>query len=376
MLFSAVASENQDLELYLSSLGAMNTMFAAIFSKLGVLIKTTVSATVLEEALNGTVTIQPIALGQPIVKKVEKQCAHFYSVTITEKEAQAGLVCRVQSSDKSKFKLLYFDQQENGGLNLALQEDSAKTGKVSSAGMYFLGFPVYRLDKPSNSVLAQFTEMTSRYAQEMREIDDLLKERNEIHASYTTAPPMKRTSSGSSGRKSRRSRKVASRRLRGHSNESWRYKNSCFRWLLVVGVHDCFYLGVMSCQLLVLLIGLEVLKKPPYQNWMNKWNLGTVGRDRLCVFSFSNTDSKEIEIMGNENTTKCLGNGKEDQVPPRIGGEAFDLPTRACIPEEPLYSHAWVMKMVSGNDYTEARTMGSLDQCKFEMCSDCWHTAL
>ncbi|GJV06900.1 chaperone protein DnaJ 16 [Tanacetum coccineum] len=150
--FEAVASENQDLELDLSSLGAMNTMFAAIFSKLGVPIKTTVSATVLEEALNGTVTIQPITLGQPIVKKVEKQCAHFYSVTITEKEAQAGLVCRVQSSDKSKFKLLYFDQEENGGLNLALQEDSAKTGKVTSAGMYFLGFPVYRLDKPSNSM--------------------------------------------------------------------------------------------------------------------------------------------------------------------------------------------------------------------------------
>lgn len=41
----------------------------------------------------------------PISKQVEKQCAHFYSVTITEKEAQAGLVCRVQSADKSKFKV-------------------------------------------------------------------------------------------------------------------------------------------------------------------------------------------------------------------------------------------------------------------------------
>ncbi|GJZ34864.1 chaperone protein DnaJ 16 [Tanacetum coccineum] len=75
----AVASENQDLELDLSSLSAMNTI------KLGVPIKTTVSATVLEEAFNGTVTIQPITLGQPIV---EKQFARFYSVIITEKEAQ------------------------------------------------------------------------------------------------------------------------------------------------------------------------------------------------------------------------------------------------------------------------------------------------
>ncbi|KAI3720282.1 hypothetical protein L6452_21195 [Arctium lappa] len=304
--FEAVESEGQDLELDLSSLGAMNTMFAAIFSKLGVPIKTTVSATVLEEALNGKVTIHPIALGQPVVRKVEKQCAHFYSVTITEKEAQAGLVCRVQSADKSKFKLLYFDHEENGGLNLALQEDSAKTGKVTSAGMYFLGFPVYRLDRPSNSmaaakdpdaaffkkldgfqpceineikagmhifavygdnffksvsytievictasfveekeslraveaqilskrlelskfeseykqVLAQFTEMTSRYAHEMQAIDELLKERNEIHASYTTTSPTTKRSSSSSS--SRRSKNRKESKEEGHQKASSR----------------------------------------------------------------------------------------------------------------------------------------------------------
>ncbi|XP_011034192.1 PREDICTED: chaperone protein dnaJ 16 isoform X3 [Populus euphratica] len=278
--FEAVELESQELELDLSSLGAVNTMFAALFSKLGVPIKTTVSAAVLEEALNGVVDIHPLPLGLPICRKVEKQCAHFYSVTITEEEARDGFVCRVQSSDKSKFKLLYFDQEESGGLSLALQEDSAKTGKVASAGMYFLCFPVYRLDHTVNSiaaakdadaaffkkldgfqpyeitelkagthvfavygdnffksasysiealcaapfmeekanlraveadilakraeiskfeteyreVLAQFTEMTSRYAQEMQAIDELLRQRNEIHASYTTAPPMKRSS--------------------------------------------------------------------------------------------------------------------------------------------------------------------------------------
>lgn len=58
------------MELDLSSLGAVNTMFAALFSKLGVPIKTTVSATVLEEALNGMVTIRPLPLGQPISRKV------------------------------------------------------------------------------------------------------------------------------------------------------------------------------------------------------------------------------------------------------------------------------------------------------------------
>ncbi|MQL97498.1 hypothetical protein Taro_030191 [Colocasia esculenta] len=307
--FEAIETDNQELELDLSSLGAVNTLFAALFSKLGVPIKTTVSATVLEEALNGSVTIHQLQLGQALFRKVEKQSAHFYSVEITEQEAEAGLVCRVYSTNKSKFKvgitsdsyfsscilhvhsmevkpcykLLYFEQEENGGLSLALQEDSAKTGKVTSAGMYFLRFPVYRLNQSISAmaaskdpdaaffkkldgfqpceitelkagthifavygdnffksvnytieivcaapfceekeklqnveakilskrvelskfeteyreVLAEFTEMTSRYAKEMQAIDVLLKERDAIHASYTTVQPLKRSSSNS-----------------------------------------------------------------------------------------------------------------------------------------------------------------------------------
>nr|CAB3470150.1 unnamed protein product [Digitaria exilis] len=97
--FEAIESDSQELELDLSSLNTVNTVFAALFSKLGVPIKTTVSATVLEEALNGSVM------------------------------------------------LLYFELEENGGLSLALQ------------------------------------------------IDQLLKERNEIHASYTNNAPLKRSSS-------------------------------------------------------------------------------------------------------------------------------------------------------------------------------------
>ncbi|KAL8546880.1 hypothetical protein ACS0TY_006554 [Phlomoides rotata] len=132
--FSAVESERQELEveLDLSSLGTVNTMFAAIFSKLGVPIKSTISATVLEEALNGA---------------VEKQCAHFYSIAITEK----GSACRIFFAEfihqTSKFK-----------------------------------------------VLAQLTEMTSRYAQEMQA-------RNEIHASYATVPQIRRSSSSRSKNK-------------------------------------------------------------------------------------------------------------------------------------------------------------------------------
>ncbi|XP_066376934.1 chaperone protein dnaJ 16-like [Miscanthus floridulus] len=307
--FDAIESDSQELELDLSSLNTVNTVFAALFSKLGVPIKTTVSATVLEEALNGSVMVSQLQLGNSVQRKVEKQLAHFYSVDITEKQAKMGLVCRVHSNDKSKFKLLYFELEENGGLSLALQEDSVKVGKVTAAGMYFLGFPVYRFEqnnlaaaakdsdgaffkrldsfqpcdihelKPGThffavygdnffksasytikvvcgesfpaekemlrnveakiltkraelskfeseyrEVLAKFTEMTSKYTQEMQAIDDLLKERNEIHASYTNNPSLKRSSSRNKGKSPS---KVAKTDTEKHPQKEKKVKDHC-----------------------------------------------------------------------------------------------------------------------------------------------------
>lgn len=150
--FEALDADSMDMEIDLSNLGTVNTMFAALFSKLGVPIKTTISANVLEEALNGTVTVRPLPMGTSVSGKVEKQCAHFFGVTINEQQAESGIVVRVTSTAQSKFKLLYFEQDANGGYGLALQEDSEKTGKVTSAGMYFLHFQVYRMDSTVNAL--------------------------------------------------------------------------------------------------------------------------------------------------------------------------------------------------------------------------------
>ncbi|CAI9263138.1 unnamed protein product [Lactuca saligna] len=161
--FEAIDAEGMDMEIDLSNLGTVNTMFAALFSKLGVPIKTTISANVLEEALNGTVTVRPLPIGTSVSGKVEKQCAHFFGVTISEEQAQSGIVVRVSSAAQSKFKNVnlhvksnipatYFEQDNGGGYSLALQEDSDKTGKVTSAGMYFLHFQVYRMDSTVNAL--------------------------------------------------------------------------------------------------------------------------------------------------------------------------------------------------------------------------------
>ncbi|KAG8382874.1 hypothetical protein BUALT_Bualt05G0124700 [Buddleja alternifolia] len=310
--FEALDAEGMDMEIDLSNLGTVNTVFAALFSKLGVPIKTTISANVLEEALNGTVTVRPLPIGTSVSGKVEKQCAHFFGVTISDEQAETGIVVRVTSAAQSKFKLLYFEHDANGGYGLALQvafvkrfkvinngkcsvghksskqrimishfallfypknvqEDSEKTGKATSAGMYFLHFQVYRMDSTVNALamakdpeaaffkrleglqpcevmelkagthifavygdnffkpatytiealcaksyedtthklkdieaqilrkrnelrqfeteyrkaLARFQEVTKRYIEEKQSVDELLKERDSIHSSFT-----------------------------------------------------------------------------------------------------------------------------------------------------------------------------------------------
>ncbi|XP_024023241.1 chaperone protein dnaJ 15 [Morus notabilis] len=281
--FEALDAEGMDMEIDLSNLGTVNTMFAALFSKLGVPIKTTISANVLEEALNGTVTVRPLPIGASVSGKVEKQCAHFFGVTINEQQAEAGIVVRVTSTAQSKFKLLYFEHDVNGGYGLALQEDSEKTGKVTSAGMYFLHFQVYRMDSTVNALamakdpeaaffkrleglqpcevlelkagthifavygdnffktasytiealctksyedttqklrdieaqilrkrnelrqfeteyrkaLARFQEVTNRYSQEKQSVDELLKQRDNIHSTFSVTRTVNNSGAGS-----------------------------------------------------------------------------------------------------------------------------------------------------------------------------------
>ncbi|KAK1390013.1 chaperone protein dnaJ 15 [Heracleum sosnowskyi] len=282
--FEAIDAEGMDMEIDLSNLGTVNTMVAALFSKLGVPIKTTISANVLEEAYNGTVTIRPLPLGSTVSGKVDKQCVHFFGVTINEEQAEAGIVVRVTSAAQSKFKLLYFEQDATGGYGLALQEDSEKAGKVTSVGMYFLHFQVYKMDSTVNALaiakdpeavffkrleglqpcevlelkagthvfavygdnffktasykiealctksyqdttdklknieaqilrkrtelrqfeteyrkaVAHFQEVTNRYSQEKQTVDELLKQRDSIHSSFTVSRPIIQTNGDTS----------------------------------------------------------------------------------------------------------------------------------------------------------------------------------
>ena len=51
-------------------LSILQYFISFVYSKLGVPIKTTISANVLEEALNGTVTVRPLPIGTSVSGKV------------------------------------------------------------------------------------------------------------------------------------------------------------------------------------------------------------------------------------------------------------------------------------------------------------------
>jgi hypothetical protein len=55
-------------------------MITCLRSKLGVPIKTTVSATVLEEALNAQVEVSQLELGKAVCRKVHNFVLHYFSL--------------------------------------------------------------------------------------------------------------------------------------------------------------------------------------------------------------------------------------------------------------------------------------------------------
>ncbi|RYR37133.1 hypothetical protein Ahy_A09g042065 isoform C [Arachis hypogaea] len=155
--FEALDADSMDMEIDLSNLGTVNTMFAALFSYSQTTSYWNISERKGFYFLYDEWSFILVALVLYLFHlcrklQVEKQCAHFFGVTINEEQAESGIVIRVTSTAQSKFKLLYFEQDANGGYGLALQEDSEKTGKVTSAGMYFLHFQVYRMDSTMNAL--------------------------------------------------------------------------------------------------------------------------------------------------------------------------------------------------------------------------------
>lgn len=69
--FGGLEPNELDAEIDVSSLGIFGTMAAAMFSKLGVPIKTSIAATVLEDAYESKFTAEKLGFGQSLSSKVQ-----------------------------------------------------------------------------------------------------------------------------------------------------------------------------------------------------------------------------------------------------------------------------------------------------------------
>ncbi|KAK3271131.1 hypothetical protein CYMTET_20493 [Cymbomonas tetramitiformis] len=150
--FEGLDKSDFDVEIDVSQWGTMNTMVAAMFSKLGVPIRTAIAAPAMEQAMSGKVQIKDLLFGQPIIDKVDKHAINYYQVQITEKQAKDGIVIHAISHQVSKFKLLHFERHDDGALSLLDQEDSVPGGKVTTAGFYLLNYDTHRMEPPPSVI--------------------------------------------------------------------------------------------------------------------------------------------------------------------------------------------------------------------------------
>lgn len=140
-----------DTELDLSSLGTMSSVFLAMFSRMGLRVKTMVAPQVLDGAESGQASLRPLEFGVPIADRVGKHNALFYELQVSQDDIDSGFCVRV-TSPNSRFKLLTFKKRQGAALELWLQDDSVKEGKSYVAGIYFFTFTTYRLGPPPSAV--------------------------------------------------------------------------------------------------------------------------------------------------------------------------------------------------------------------------------
>ncbi|KAK9812032.1 hypothetical protein WJX73_010432 [Symbiochloris irregularis] len=170
-----------DFEIDLSNSGLVNTAFAAMFSKLGVPIKTAVAPQALEAVYAGSFAAQPVTFGIPIHDKVDKAACNYYTLEVSREQVSAGFVIGVHSKVGSRFKLLLFERMAGAAAaalgpdqwELVLQEDSTKQkNSVQVAGAFCLSCTTHSMgprlttletaDNPENQLFRRLDSMTQR----------------------------------------------------------------------------------------------------------------------------------------------------------------------------------------------------------------------
>ncbi|CAM9165558.1 unnamed protein product [Ectocarpus sp. 6 AP-2014] len=141
----------------MEGIGSMGRVVGALIGKLGVPIQTSIAQSSLSEAyelcqnsgLNErNPRLLPMECGVEYKGTVEKQQSVFFMIHVTKDMARDGLVLRCTSTNKSRFKLVLFD---NAG-KARYQEESSSTSNNEGFTMCSLFFAPYEVSNVADTI--------------------------------------------------------------------------------------------------------------------------------------------------------------------------------------------------------------------------------
>ena len=141
--------------LNVEELGTMGRIFGALISKAGIPLPTEITQKVLTAAQHlakGSTSVpgfeippvQSLEWGQTVSGSVERQCAQFFKLTVTELDLKQGVIINCFSNGGDKFKVVFFDT--DGAVKL-LEESQIKRKKTTEANLIFVPFDRYNMSE-------------------------------------------------------------------------------------------------------------------------------------------------------------------------------------------------------------------------------------
>jgi hypothetical protein len=135
-------------------LGTVGRLFGALVSKAGIPVPTEITQKVLTAAMHigSGVThvpgfdlpkVETLLWGQTVSGTVDRQCAHFFRITITEADLKNGVIISCTSTGSDKFKIVFFDMKGD----VTMVEESQQRKRKSEANLYVVPFARYNLSE-------------------------------------------------------------------------------------------------------------------------------------------------------------------------------------------------------------------------------------
>jgi len=136
-------------------LGTVGRLFGALVSKAGIPVPTEITQKVLTAAMHigsgatGNVQgfdvpkVETLLWGQTVSGTVDRQCAHFFRITITEQDLKNGIIISCSSTGNDKFKVVFFDNQGH----VTMVEESQQRRRKSEANLFVVPFGRYNLSE-------------------------------------------------------------------------------------------------------------------------------------------------------------------------------------------------------------------------------------